>query len=768
MKIRRSKGVLLVALLICLLTAMTFRPMDILASVPQSTEAYQIFHSADDPIVIDDPTDFGTLGFSGNGSSGNPYVISGISISADGVCLDIRGISAYIEIRDCTFTRLDPTYPSLTVYVESAVNVTLENSQINNGSIGANGCSAVYIRSNHFNESQRYGVEGRSNRFYISNNTFTRCTYAIAPDDSVISEITNNTIIDSTVGVAERGNNYLVHNNTFIRNSNGVDASSGEYYDNLLLNCTVGFSASFAHASIIENNITNFKKTGINLKYMSDCEVRRNWISGGEGRDGIIPDMSGDGPITGNTLVNCGINVDDTYDWASLHLVNNTVNGKLLGYFDNATDLTLNGSEYGQIILFKCSNSSIRNGTFVKTASGISTLYSSLTRIENCTFFECDSGVTTYGSSSHVLRNSNFTLCGLHAQGSWSSLTVENCKVNGKPLTLLKQQDNITLSGNGYGQIIAYNCDNLLISGVSISDATVGITIGSSEKGVIEYSNISSNNAKGIYLSNTVDCQVRYCNLTENDIGFYMASTDNNLITNNTISQNRIGVRTFGDSNYFYYNTFFDNSELNAFEGLGANTWDDGISMGNWWDDYSGSGFYFVDFDYGCLDYCPFPYDRFPNGVKGDQVPPEINHPADKEAYKDIPFNIRWDGDEENPGTYNVYINGTLYRSGAWDSFPLTISCTLEELGIYNITIVIVDWFMNSVNDTVIVEIVEPPEITTTTTTTTTDTIVTTTLTDLTNITSTTTFNQLLMTNLSLGIAVAAGVVFIIILLRKK
>ncbi|MHA1389169.1 MAG: right-handed parallel beta-helix repeat-containing protein [Candidatus Thorarchaeota archaeon] len=266
--------------------------------------------------------------------------------------------------------------------------------------------------------------------------------------------------------------------------------------------------------------------------------------------------------------------------------------------------MVINGSEYGQIILFKCTNTSIQNGTFVKTTSGISTLYSSQTQIDDCSFIDCTSGVMTYGSSFHELQNCNFTLCGIHTKGAWSSLTVEDCLVNEKPLTLLKHQDNISLNCNDHGQIIAYASDNLLISGGLISDATVGITLGHSENGTIEYSDLSSNSVKGIYLANNVDCQVRFCNLTENEIGLYMVPTENNHITNNTISLNAIGVRTFCTTNYFYYNTFYDNSRYNAFEGDSANTWDDGTSMGNWWDDYSGVGVYYVEFDYVCFDYC--------------------------------------------------------------------------------------------------------------------------------------------------------------------
>ncbi|MHA1389170.1 MAG: hypothetical protein ACTSR9_12120 [Candidatus Thorarchaeota archaeon] len=156
-------------------------------------------------------------------------------------------------------------------------------------------------------------------------------------------------------------------------------------------------------------------------------------------------------------------------------------------------------------------------------------------------------------------------------------------------------------------------------------------------------------------------------------------------------------------------------------------------------------------------DYCPYPIDRFPIGVVGDQVPPEITHPGDREVYAGVQFSIRWNGVEDYPDYYYVYVDGSLYRSGSWESNSLSINFRFEELGNYTITVQLVDWFMNSVNDTVIVHVIEAPDPTTTTTTSTTTT---------TN--ETTTGEQPLVGMLSIGFAGVIVVVFIATIVQKK
>ena len=60
------------------------------------------------PIIIDGTGDFGAQGYPGSGTSGDPYVISGLNITADADmdCITIINTTAYFVIRDCYLNQL--------------------------------------------------------------------------------------------------------------------------------------------------------------------------------------------------------------------------------------------------------------------------------------------------------------------------------------------------------------------------------------------------------------------------------------------------------------------------------------------------------------------------------------------------------------------------------------------------------------------------------------------------------------------------------------
>ena len=477
-----------------------------------------------------------------------------------------------------------------------------------------------------------------------------------------------------------------------------------------MVNCTTGMSV-WGSAHVYSNNITGFEEMGIDAVQGNDATIEDNWISG-TGKEGIVLRFACGMIIRNNTLIGCGINAEEIYDWCNdFQIVDNTVNGVTLGFFNVTSGMVLDGNAFGQIILFKCVNSTIIGGTFRNTSSGIVMLYSSITKMQDCQFANCTSGVLSQKSSAVEILNCQFEHCGFEIQGYNSAHfdhVVTNSSVNAKPLTYLKSTSDVQLNTSDHGQIITFDCENIQVSGGSIQDISPGITFAYCITGIIESVDISSNAKRGILLVRTTDCIVRYCNITNQDIGLYMDHTQNNLIVNNTIAYNEIGIRTFGSSNHFYYNNLHDNLFYNAFEGQGPNTWDDGDSMGNWWDDYQGEGLYMIHFDYGCLDYCPIPYDRFPNGVVGDPNPPNVTHTED--IYLDAPRSvwIRWNATDDYSDTYYLYINGNLYETGYWGSWGLTEVYLSFSVGTHNVTIVFEDLGMNTASDTVFVFVSEP------------------------------------------------------------
>ncbi|OLS22494.1 MAG: hypothetical protein HeimC3_30350 [Candidatus Heimdallarchaeota archaeon LC_3] len=94
-------------------------------------------------------------------------------------------------------------------------------------------------------------------------------------------------------------------------------------------------------------------------------------------------------------------------------------------------------------------------------------------------------------------------------------------------------------------------------------------------------------------------------------------------------------------------------------------------------------------------------------------ITPRTNSPDDVTFLEGIQgINLTWIGIDDNPSTYIIYLNGTLFLQGSWENNS-KISFSLENLqtGEYNFTIVLFDLDDLTITDTVFV-IVKTPETT--------------------------------------------------------
>ena len=139
-----------------------------------------------------------------------------------------------------------------------------------------------------------------------------------------------------------------------------------------------------------------------------------------------------------------------------------------------------------------------------------------------------------------------------------------------------------TIRGNLFG-IYLFECLDNTISDNDISNNNIGIILEGANKSIISANAIINNN-KGIEVKVVRD--INY--------GTIYKFTEENIITENNITDNNLwGIYVDDDvyKNYFYYNNFENNGGIiiggNA-KDKGYNTWDDGIEMGNFWDDYLG------------------------------------------------------------------------------------------------------------------------------------------------------------------------------------
>lgn len=120
-------------------------------------------------------------------------------------------------------------------------------------------------------------------------------------------------------------------------------------------------------------------------------------------------------------------------------------------------------------------------------------------------------------------------------------------------------------------------------------------------------------------------------------------------------------------------------------------------------------------------------------------------------------YNITWSPSDAHPVSYEILFDGSLLRSGLWNSTEESIVVSLDGLttGPYNYTVILTDIGGNTVSDTVIVTVTEVSTTTTTTTTTT-------------NNTTTTDDSFPPMTLIILSAVAGIFIIFVVILLLRK
>jgi len=125
---------------------------------------------------------------------------------------------------------------------------------------------------------------------------------------------------------------------------------------------------------------------------------------------------------------------------------------------------------------------------------------------------------------------------------------------------------NPTAQSNQYHSIYINHGDYCSITECNVKDGNIGIWVKNSDGCTISSNTIEGNNFAGVSIS---------------------IYSDNNIVFDNTFSQNEKGIYIITDSNsnVLHHNTF-QNNDRHAYDECN-NQWDDG-SEGNYWDDYGG------------------------------------------------------------------------------------------------------------------------------------------------------------------------------------
>ncbi|NHJ14557.1 MAG: hypothetical protein EAX95_12835, partial [Candidatus Thorarchaeota archaeon] len=504
--------------------------------------------------------------------------------------------------------------------------------------------------------------------------------------DPSLCTVVNNTISGFRLGIALNSENSIAFNNTVSKCDIGFGASPGVRILNNTLRNNQGAISPSDNCTIVGNYFENSTEVftmnqGHNVEFccntVVDCEVGM-WVPG---KNCTIRD---------NVLINTALRLGGSIEWFVNEIEGNTVNGKPLGFIWNATSVSFDLSDYGQLILVNGSGLLVTAEDPIDSFAGVHIAYS-----QDCLVTGIDFA-NSFGVQVQVSQSENVIISSVQVTDSEYPILVhstsnseisENTIKNSEESIQVRYCSSIAMHGNLIEScqrgVYTANSDGTRIYNNHIANCSYhGITIEDSLGVEISQNTIIENEEDGLsilpdcdnflILENTVNNNTRNgISLNFPEYPWGPQPIDNGSMVGNVVYYNGgkgIYLHEFATNISIYGNGIGWNEDGNAWgtDEDSDNLWDDGVSKGNYWSDFSGQGTY------------PIPgggVDRFPRTI------PFLNSPADIECEEGSTGNtIEWVSEGVQLHHYDIYFNGEFNESIDWASGIIEIS--VDELGI--------------------------------------------------------------------------------------
>lgn len=609
-----------------------------------------------DVITIDDDLDFAahasSEGWPGDGSSTDPYIISGYEIDATGFrdAVLIGNTTVHFVVSAC--------------YLHNANYAGIELFSANHGLLENNNCSYnlwdgillyrsanVTVNASSCYSNAKYDIElSSSSSSVVSNNSLTGSERGIYAHSSSLITICMNVCGDqseygiclkSTDNSSVAGNVCLgdysggIHissssNNSIVQNSCSFASSGSGIYldgssdDNEILNniccdnanalspggfgINIGGSNNNVSGNICQGNLVAGIAVGSSLN-----RVGQNNCSHNDGGGVGISVTGWNNTITNNDCRYCfrGIDVRGTGHVVSYNLCSFSTSDGMYSYLSGSCTISGNNcsDNLGDgLYLLGCGATIVRDNVFannlqygVRTA-GTQTVGNSLinnTLTSNAVWVE----------GHEFLRNNRMMNTGVFAWSHTHDIDTSNI-VNGRPVYYIKYQIGGSVPSDA-GQIILVNCSNMIVEGQVLDHTYVGIVLAHSPSNVIR-NNTCSLNYKGIYLLRSDDNVIRGNTMIDNSgYGLDITMSVRNMVWNNTF------IRNNGAG------SVYDPEHSQALDSWQTNYWNSS-GRGNYWSDWLAPD---ADFD-GIVDLpyqiCGPAYDHYPLTSEPTEIIPEF------------------------------------------------------------------------------------------------------------------------------------------------
>lgn len=303
--------------------------------------------------------------------------------------------------------------------------------------------------------------------FVIRNCSLQGDSFSVGPDIIELENVQNGTV-ENVVGfgmaagsglVARACTNLTVANNSFYEDGYGV------------------FLNGCHDISVVGNNLTGNVYAGISLASSRDILVLDNDV-----HDNLDPNSYGGEGVTLN-------------DCSGITVTNNNMTGNGgVGFWETAcSGVTVSNNSFAL-------NGWCRSrGPLMRNTSGIFIHKSTYTNL---------SGNILKGDGVYILHERA-------EEYATISLNTSNT-VNGNPIRFFKDTVGVRCEGIPVGQLVAINCSDVKISGITVGLTNVGVMIKHAADVWIANCRIYNNTFNGIELWDIVNVTLNACNLSEN------------------------------------------------------------------------------------------------------------------------------------------------------------------------------------------------------------------------------------------------------------
>ena len=516
--------------------------------------------------------------------------------------------------------------------------------------------------------------------------------------------------VDNTVNSKSLG--YFINESDLV-----IDATP--YGQIFLVNCS---------RITIHGGVFGQANIAIGVYFSEECVV--DGVTIGANIAGVWLYNSEDCTLVDNVLSDSGFVVigSEISNWIHT-FTGNSINGQPMGYFRNQTGATIDGSQYGQVIVVNSTNMRIENGSFIDASQGIAIVFSNNSQIinntleggfygirlrnldgchfENNTVSGTSGGIILFSSTKCTFANNTL----LNNGYGYYMRNSTYCRVNTSTVQgnlygiYLRYSSQLNVSSNSvmnnrYG-FYHYNIEDCTFDNNDVRESTYqGVWSYYSNHLVFLNNSFYLNEGHGLYITSSLHIAVIDNIFSHNSAdGLSIWTTDFGLVVNNTAEYNGdygIMLHHFSYNITVYGNYLISNSVGNGYS-YEPNTWDDGVSIGNYWSDYLWTGQYNVPGPGNSVD-------RFPRG------PTKVADHSDVQLQFDtLGHSIVWQAGSGFPDTYTIYRNGIVIDSDIWNGSSLSVSLDGLVLGEYNYTLLVNDTLGISANDTVIVTVYDNP-----------------------------------------------------------